>query len=246
MATGVKRIHLLGLPMDVVDDESLKDAIEELYSLKVHRQIILLDFHSFMKARHNNEMKSALSQAALVIPVSPLLTRAAGFLKLDAPPIRHTYPFVIRLLGILEQKNKSVYLLGSTMQDIRKAEATLKATFPGLQIVGRYAARYPVERENDVITAIKKASPTLLLAGKSVKGRNLWISRKLSQFSPGISLWEGTCFGVFSGKKSKPNDSAGARLFRGFFGSIIRPWRFLRGFRYLFFYLMLLIEKLRR
>ena len=246
MATGVKRIHIMGLPLDVVDDDSLKEAVEGFYNLDDHRQIVLLDFHGFMKARHSSEWKNALLQAALIIPVSSLLTRAAGFLKLDAPPLRRTYPFVIRLLGILEQKNKSVYLLGSTMQGVRKAESALRATFPGLQIVGRYAAHFSADREGDVITAIKKSSPTLLLAGRGLKGHQLWISRKRTQLSAGLGLWEKTCFDVFSGKRPKPNDAAGARLAKGFFGSLIRPWRFLRGFRYMQFFLMLLIEKIRR
>lgn len=246
MAAGVTRIHILGIPVDVVDDESLPRAIENFYALKDHRQIIFLDFHELMRARHNNERREAITRAALIVPVSSLIVRAARFLHRDVPPLRRTYPFIIRLLGILEQKNKSVYLLGSSMRDVRLAESSLKATFPGLQIVGRYAAHFPTERESDVITAIKKASPTLLLAGKGLKGRHLWISRKRSQFAPGLSVWENTCLDVFSGKRPKPNDRSGARITRGFFGTLIRPWKFFRVFRYLLFFLLLLIERIRK
>jgi N-acetylglucosaminyldiphosphoundecaprenol N-acetyl-beta-D-mannosaminyltransferase len=246
MVSGVKRIHILGIPVDVVDDEALPGAIEDLYQLDDHRQIVFLDFHGLMRARHNSDRRLAITQAALVIPVSSLIAGAARFLRRDIPPLRRTYPFIIRLLGILEQKNKSVYLLGSNMRGVRLAESSLKATFPGVQIVGRYAAYYPLSRENDVVTAIKKASPTLILAGKGLKGRHLWLSRKRNQFAPGLSIWEGSCFDVFSGKKSKPNDRTAARLTRGFFGSLIRPWRFFRVFRYLFFFLLLLIERIRK
>jgi len=246
MAAGVTRIHILGIPVDVVDNESLPLAIEDLYSLKDHRQIIFLDFHELMRARHNSERRKAITQAALIIPVSSLIVFAARFLHRDVPPLRRTYPFIIRLLGILEQKNKSIYLLGSSMRGVRQAESSLRATFPGLQIVGRYSAGFPVERENDVITAIKKSSPTLLLTGKGLKGRHLWISRKRNQLSPGLSVWEKTCFNVFSGRKPKPNDRSGARLFRGFFGALLRPWRFFRVLRYLLFFLLLLIEKIRK
>jgi len=237
---------MLGIPVDVVDDEALPGAIEDLYLLKDHRQIVFLDFHELMRARHNSERRLAITQAALVIPVSSLIVRAAWFLHREIPPLRQTYPFIIRLLGILEQKNKSVYLLGSNMRDVRLAESTLKATFPGVQIVGRYGAHYPLNRENDVVTAIKKASPTLILAGKGLKGRHLWLSRKRNQFAPGLSIWEGSCFDVFSGKKSKPNDRTATRLTRGFFSSLIRPWRFFRIFRYIFFFLLLLIERIRK
>lgn len=246
MAVGVRRIHILGVAVDVIDDDALPQAIENLYSLKENKQIVLLDFHGLMKARYKREQRNAITQAALVVPVSPLIVRAARFLKRDIPPLRRTYPFIIRLLAILEQKNKSVYLLGSNMRGVRLAESSLRATFPGVQIVGRYAAHFPQERESDVITAIKKASPTLLLAGKGLKGRQLWLSRKRNQFAPGLCIWENSCFDVFSGKKSKPNDQTFARLFRGFFGMILHPWRILRIFRYLYFFLLLLIERLRK
>jgi len=245
VAAGVKRIHILGIPVDVVDDEALPGAIDELCEVRDHRQIVLLNFHELMKARHNRERRDALVQAALVIPVSSLIVRAAGFLRRDVPPLRRSYPFIIRLLGILENKNRSVYLLGSTMKGVRSAESALRATFPGLRIVGRYSSRYPSEREADVVTAIKKASPTLLLAGRGLKGRHLWIARRRSQFSPGLGIWEESCFEVFAGRRSKPNNAAAARLFRGFFGSAIRPWRFLRAFRYLGFFVLLLVERIR-
>lgn len=245
MASGIKRIHILGIPVDVVGDEDLPDAIESFFNLTDNREIVLLNFHELMKARHNTERHKALTQAALVIPVSRLIVRAAKFLHHDVPPVRGTYPFIIRLLGILEQKNKSAYLLGTTMRGVRQAESTLKATFPGLQIVGRYASRFSGERENDVVTAIKKSSPTLLLAGKGLKGKHLWLSRRREGFAPGLSIYEETCYDVFSGKKSKPDNRASVRLARGFFGAVIRPWRFLRMFRYMLFYILLLFERIR-
>ncbi|MCK5737237.1 MAG: WecB/TagA/CpsF family glycosyltransferase [Spirochaetaceae bacterium] len=245
MADGVKRIHILGIPVDVVSDDALPGVIENFYSLKDHRQIIFLDFHEMMRVRHNKTRRKAITQAALIIPVSSLIVRAARFLHRDVPPLRRTYPFIIRLLGILENKNKSLYLLGSGMRGVRQAESTLKATFPGLQIVGRYASHFPGEREKDVITAIKKASPTLLLAGRGLKKQHLWLSNNRTLLGPGLSVWEQSCFDVFSGKRPKPDDRPTARFFQGFARTLVHPWRFFRFFRYLTFYLLLLVERIR-
>ncbi len=246
MASPVKRIHILGIPVDVVDDQNLPETIDELTRLEDNRQIVFLDFHELMRARHNEERRRCLTQAALVLPISPIIARAARFLGLAVPEIRRPYPTIIRLLGILEQKNKSVYLLGSTMKDIRRSEARVRSSFPGLQIVGRYAARFPLEREKDVVTAIKKASPTLLLAGKGLKGKHLWISRRRNLFSPGLSVWEKNCYEVFAGRRDKPNESSSHAHFTGFFSSLVQPWRFFRGFRYMFFGTLLLIAKIRK
>jgi len=245
MAAVVTRIHILGIPVDAVSHAALPRAIDGLGGLSDNRQIIFLDLHELMRAKHNRERREALSQAALVIPVSSLLVNAARFLGKEVPPMRRPYSFIIRLLGILEAKNKSVYLLGSTMMGVQQAEASLKVTFPGLRIVGRYSSNFPSHRQQDIITAIKKASPTLLLTSKGLKGKHLWLSRKRSNFSPGLCVWEESCLDVFSGRKAKPDDSASARLFRGFLSTLIRPWRFLRIFRYMLFFFLLLIERIR-
>lgn len=246
MAAEVNRIHILGIPVDVFEQDRLQEIVEGFYDLKENRQIVFLDFHELMRARFNKERRQVLTQAALVVPVSTLISRSARFLNLDVPPVRRPYPFIIRLLGILEEKNKSLYLLGSTMTGIRKAESALKATYPGLPIVGRYSSGFQAERQKDILSAIKKASPALLLASRGLGGRHLWISRNRSQLAPGLSIWEESCLDVFSGRRSKPAAAVSARLFGGFFGAVIRPWRFFRVFRYLLFFLLLLIERIRK
>jgi len=246
MAAEVKRIHILGIPVDVVDLEGLQEAVEGFYSLTDNRQIVFLDMHELMRAKFNKERRLALTRAALIVPVSTLIVRAARFLKLDIPPMRTPYPFIIRLLGILEEKNKSIYLLGSTKKGIRKAESALRATYPGLQIVGRYSSGFHAERQKDIISAIKKASPALLLTSRGLKGRHLWVSRNRDQLAPGLSIWEESCLDVFSGRRSKPATSVTARLFGGFLNALIRPWRFFRAFRYLLFFILLAVERIRK
>jgi len=245
MTAGVIRIRILDIPVDVIDESSLPGVIEGLYAVEDHRQIVLLGFHDLMRARFMREHRRAIEQAAYVIPTSLLINWAAGFLKLARPPLRRPYPFIIRLLGILEKRNKSVYLLGSSMEGVRKAEASLRMTFPGLRILGRHAARFSPGIELDILKAIKKASPTLLLTGSNLKGRHLWLARRRDNFAAGLSIWENSCFGVFSGKRAKPNYSLGAGLLKTFFGILVRPWRIILGpLTYMIFFLSILVNRI--
>ncbi len=246
MGSPVKRINILGLPIDIVNEENLQEVIERIYNRNDCRQVILLDFHEFMKSRHDSERKEALLQAALIIPTSSLIVNAAKYLNKGSSPLYRPYSFIIRLLGILENKTKSVYLLGSDMNGVRAVESTLRSTFPGIRVVGRYAANFRKKRKMDVLTAIKKSSPTLLLTGVGLKGRHLWFSRHRQHLAGGLAIWEKTCFGVFSGRRQKPNDSKAARLITGFFNTLIRPWRILRLFRYLYFFIILLVASIRK
>lgn len=241
----IKRIRILGIPIDVVHDEGLSLFLDFLNENKKNQHIILLDFHEFMKSLFHLERKKALNNAALVIPTSKLLVFAARFVKKEVPPLRHSYPFIMRLLGLLEQKKKSIYILGSTMSGIHTAESTLRMSFPELQIVGRYSAQYSKNREQDLVTAIKKASPTLLLTSGKIKGRHLWIYRHRQKLSYGCGVWEKYCFDVFSGKRKKPRFGTVSRLIIGFFSIFIMPWRVLRIFRYMAFFLLIVIQRIR-
>jgi N-acetylglucosaminyldiphosphoundecaprenol N-acetyl-beta-D-mannosaminyltransferase len=245
MADCVKRITILGIPVDAVAQDCLQEVIENLYSLKANKQIYLLGFHDLMNARFRKERREAIEKSALVLPVSHIIVKAAAFLHKPVPTLIRPYPFVIKLLTILEDRGKSVYLLGTSMKNVRNAESSIRKTFPGLQVVGRYSARYPKNMEKNVITAIKKASPALLLAGRGIKGKNIWLHRKRNLFSPGLSLWEKHALDVFAGKRKKPLYNSFFLFLKAVVLTIIRPWRFLLVFRYMYFYLLLLVEKIK-
>ena len=148
-----------------------------------------------------------LRSSRLNIPITTAVSFAASYLKRERPPIANPFTFTIRLLGTLERQGRSVYVLGSRKKNILKSESNLKTSFPGLHIVGRYAGTFSQQEEKNIILAVRKSSPSLLLTGKGLKGNNLWLYRHRKEFPRGLSMWGRSCFEVFSGKKSKPKNS---------------------------------------
>ena len=86
-------------------------------------------------------------------------------------------------------------------EDIEQAERNLRASYPRLRLVGRFSGYFAKPAEKQVLTAIKKASPSFLLVGSGLPGRDLWILRKNRELNPGVCVWVGDCFEVFSGKR---------------------------------------------
>jgi len=136
----------------------------------------------------------------MVLPVSPAVVRAAAFLKRDPLHLFAPFPFVIRLLALAERLNKSVYLLGARKEEVERAERNLRGSFPKLRLVGRHAGFFPKTTQKDVLLAIRKASPAVLLVGDGLPGRELWILRHQKELGPGVALWAGECFDLFSGR----------------------------------------------
>jgi N-acetylglucosaminyldiphosphoundecaprenol N-acetyl-beta-D-mannosaminyltransferase len=241
----VNRISILGVPVDILPEDGIEDLIVRFADGKNH-QIVLLSLWDLMRARRSGEFRTMIAGSSLVLPISLSIIKGARFLR-RAEPVRYMpFDFVIKLLGALEQKGKSVYLLGSTRTSIQKAETNIKSTFPGLRVVGRYAGRYPKQMEGAIVEAVKKATPSLLLVGKGVPGREKWIPRNLANFNSGIYLWCSDLFEIFAKRRAKPSRGIFHKGLEWIPYALMRPWKLYRLFIYLWYNVLLLVARLRR
>jgi len=244
--TKIKRVKIVNVPVDVVHEDELEETIKAMLADGDRHQIVLLTLADLLKARHNAEMKRTIKEASLVVPVSKGILRGARFLHRE-PPVRYMpFEFVIRLLGILEKYKKSVYLLGSRPEDLQISASNLRASFPSLSIVGRCAGYYPKNMEKNIILAIRKAGPSLVLAGYGLPARDTWVANNKRNLSAGIYLWCGDCFDIFSGRRNKPSRAAWENGTESLPSLVSHPWRVYRGLSYLYYAILLVVHRLRR
>jgi N-acetylglucosaminyldiphosphoundecaprenol N-acetyl-beta-D-mannosaminyltransferase len=195
------RTRLLNVPVDAVSEQQALQEVERLLLDKQHHQILFLTLRGLFRGRRDPEFRRCLREAALVLPVYPGLVRATRFLRRGSLSLYSPFSFVIRLLSVAERLNRTVYLLGARKEDLEQAERNLRGSFPRLRLVGRFAGYFPRPVEKNVLVAIKKATPAFLLVADGLPGRELWILRRKRELTPGIALWVGDCFGIFSGKR---------------------------------------------
>ncbi len=242
--TGVSRIQVLGVPVDILPPEGIEDAVYGFEDGKNH-QIVLLSVWDLLRARRPGEFRTMIMGASLVLPISLSIVRGARFLK-RAEPVRYTpFDFIVRILSALERRGRSAYLLGSTRSVIQKAESNVKATFPGLRVVGRYAGRYPRQMEGSIIEAVRKATPSLLLVGTGVPGGERWIPRNLSRFNSGIYLWCSDLFEVLASRRRRASSAMSRRGLEWIPYILRRPWKAYRFFPYIWYCALLLTARMR-
>lgn len=240
------RIFILNVPVDVVPEESLEDVISDLLIDKGRHQIIFLTLRGLLKARGNSQFADTVRKASLIIPVSKRIISGAKFLGKHIPVRYMPFDFSIKLLGILEKHNHSLYLAGSKPVELQITSTNLRDSFPGLSIVGRYAGFYKREVEEDMVLAIKKASPSLLFVGNGIPGRSNWLSKNIKNFNPGMFLWCGNCFDIFSGKKQKISKKSWESGNYAFWEFIRKPWKIIMIFPHMYYLLLLLIHRIRK
>ena len=195
------RIRILNVPVDCIDEQQALKAIAAFLADGERHQLVFLNLKNLFKGRRDPEFRRLLREASLILPVHPGIVRATRWLRKLKLTVYSPFSFIIRMLSLSEQLNRTVYLLGARKEDIERAERNLRDSYPGLRLVGRFSGFFSKPAEKQVLTAIKKASPSFLIVGSGLPGRDLWILRKKRELNPGVSIWVGDCFEVFSGKR---------------------------------------------
>ena len=241
---GIERLHLLKVPLDILPPENIPDVAAALLATGGNRQIVLLSLWDLLRARRNAEYRAYVLNAALVIPISKSLVSGAHFLTGKTPVRYMPFEFVVKLLTALETGSRSLYLLGSRRRSLQTAERNLRHTFPGVRIVGRCAGWFHKQDEANILQAIRKSSPSLLLVGNGVPGDEKWIARNQSSLCPGIQLWCSDLFDVFAERKKRPSRAVFARGLEGILLCFRFPWRIFRFFPYMYYKLLILFYRL--
>lgn len=229
--------------MDYINPYEWETILMAMLEEEEHNQIVFVNYSLFVKAIFNKTYKKLLNESALNIPVGKKISKIYKFVHKEKPETFVPFKTTITILGIMEKRLKSLYILGGRKKNTLISERNLKTSFPGIKFIGRFAGFFTPQTESDIITGIKKATPDFLLAGSGLKGKELWLHTHRDHFERGISLWGNNCFEIFSGKANK-NLTLGTGL--GIvLKNILQPWKVLLIFREIYIHLRIVIEKLK-
>ena len=238
-----ERIRLLKIPIDIVEPDNISPLMFKLATEPDGHHIVLLSVWDLLRARRRAEYREYVEQAMLVIPISKSIVRGAWFL-LKKRPVRYMpFDFIVRCMSALEEHEFSAYMLGGKKRTLLKIEKNIASTFPGLRIVGRFQT-FKKHEEASVVLAIRKASPSLLLVGKRMRGGELWLARNTGRLGNGVKLWCSDLFDVLAGRKWRPSRAIFG-LGLEWVGYCLRnPMKLFRVFPFMYYNFLLLAYKM--
>ena len=239
-----ERVDFLKVPIDIIDPNRFDRLVFQLLAEKKEQNIVLLSVWDILRARRNAEYRDYVKQAALVIPISKSIIRGIQFL-LGKQAVRYMpFNFVIKILTILGNSEFSCYLLGSKKRVLKKVEKNIRDTFPALRVVGRCSGSFKRQEEAVIIEAIRKASPSLLLVGKGVRGGEHWIALNSGRLGKGMRLWCSDLFDVFAERKRHPSQTIFDLGLEWIGYCMQSPVKLLRFFPFMYYNFLLVIYKI--
>lgn len=230
-----ERINLLGVPVDIVRPADFEEAVLSLFEKEGAKQIVFLSVWDLLKARKKGEFSEAVKNADMILPLSKSIIKGAKFLKLPVPYRWNPFETLINIMTILENRYKSVYLLGGRKKMLLAAERNVRVTFKTLQVVGRYVGVYPKNEDPLVVEAIHKASPSLVIMSEGLKDKLCWFHNRRDKFENSVFLYYQDAIGIFSERKahvSKEMFNKGLEIFSEIFRNPIKLFLFIPYIRY--------------
>jgi len=235
----VERIKVLGVPVDVCSSEDFENEIMELLARPGAKQIVFLSVWGLLKARGKNNFAECVENADLVLPVSKSIISGAAFLQKKVPARYNPFTTVISLLSILDSHLKTLYMLGGRKKVLQKSHNNVKKTFPNLNIVGRYVGYYPRNMEDNIIQAIYKASPSMVLVSDGIKEKECWAYNRRNRFSNSIFVYYKDAFGIFSEHTKRVKETTFEKGLEIFQEILRNPLKIFLIFPFLYYKLLL-------
>lgn len=202
-------------------------ALASAWDDEVNHQICFLRSADFRAAGKPGEYASMIASADLALPASMTLQKYAAAKKarctrvftvgerrkeyissldaLEEGAFSATAYNPLKTLAIfltaLEQRKGSVFLVGGSLPTLQKAEQHLRSTFPALRVVGRATGGYREDDEMDIMKALQKSSPDMIVVGSLVQDGELWIPRHMGYTKSGIFFYHCAIMEILAGKR---------------------------------------------
>lgn len=240
----LQRIEFLGVPVDIVKPENLEDLLFQLHEQAGIKQIVFISIWDILKARRNSIYLNCLKNASLVLPISKSILKGAKFLKLDVPIRYNPFSTIISFMTALETRYKSLYLLGGRKGSLRDSEKNIRSTYPSLQIVGRCVGYFSKNVEKDVISAIYKANPSLVLVSDGIPKGERWVYDRRNQFGSSIFVYNKDILNIFSSRKKRVSKETFQRGNEIWYEIFHNPLKIFLIFPYFWYKILLVCTRL--
>ncbi len=240
----VKRVKLLGLPVDIVKPEELENIIYDLIEQPGTKQIFFLSIWDLLHAKVNSEFRNCIQNSSLVLPVSKSIASGVKFIHKTKAVRYYQFKALVHFFTILEHRFKSLYLLGGHPEMLFSSERNIRTTFKNLQIVGRVPGYFSNKMEKDVLLAIFKANPSMVLMGDGIKNAEKWIYERRNSFSSSIFVYYKDAYAIFSQKKKKLSEKSFEKGRDVWYQIAKNPLKIFLVFPYMWYLLMLIWDKL--
>jgi N-acetylglucosaminyldiphosphoundecaprenol N-acetyl-beta-D-mannosaminyltransferase len=192
------KVDILGTPVSSLTMDELFADWKRVIQQGIKAQVCITPVNSILAARATARVQTIYKNADYVlcdgVPVkwaseflgTPIKQRITG---LDVLP--RIFPFALK-------NNFSIFLLGASPGVAETLKQLMEAKHPGVQIVGTFVppfrAVFSQEENQQMIQAINKVKPDILLVSLTAPKQDIWIAENLANLDTHLAIGIGGAF----------------------------------------------------
>jgi N-acetylglucosaminyldiphosphoundecaprenol N-acetyl-beta-D-mannosaminyltransferase len=198
-ARAIKRINLLGLPMDKLSLDEVLDVIEEFIASGVPHQIVVLNAAKVIKAMADRELRDIILSADLVNPDGVPLVWVSKLLRSPLPGRVNGTDLMERLVELASRKGYRVYFFGARQEVVEKVVDIYRKEYPALEVAGFRNGYFAPNEEFNIVEKICSSKPDILLVAMGTPMKEKWVKRNLHKLNVPVCHGVGGSFDVVAG-----------------------------------------------
>lgn len=192
------RIYVAGCPVDRVDREEIADKLCAAIDAGDKTQVLGVNA-SFVVSAHKAPEYLQMLEATPNVVVDgfwvAIASRVLGYQGVTTVGIER---LVYELFGRLAETNRTVYLLGSREEIVRKAAENVALRYPGIQVVGARNGYFDESAEEQILTDLNAANPDVVLVGMSSPKKEEWMARHKDRIAAPVTIGVGGLLDVLA------------------------------------------------
>ena len=221
----IERVEILGVKVDAVTMAQAVERISELIAAGKPSMVATANAEMLLRATHDDELKSILNAANLVVPDGAGTVWAARHLGKNMPERVAGADLVQELMKLAPARSWKFFLFGSAPGIADKAKAKAESLYPGIEIAGTRNGYFTAADEPEIISQIKASRADVLLAALGVPKQEKWLAAHMNELNVPVSIGVGGTFDVMAGVvKRAPLWMQKARL-EWLFRAMLQPSR---------------------
>jgi len=193
-----RKMNFLGIKIDVLRRTEVVNKIVEFALTDKTKFITYLHAHCVNIASSDYAYRSILNNSDGVYADGQGVVWASRFLGIPLPERVNVMDFFDSLAPRLRDEKITIYLLGGTLEVVKKAAEALKKR--ELKIIGSRSGFFDKTGEEEIIREINRLRPNILMLGMGVPKQEKWFHDHRSELDVNLCWAVGGAFKLLSGR----------------------------------------------
>jgi N-acetylglucosaminyldiphosphoundecaprenol N-acetyl-beta-D-mannosaminyltransferase len=202
MGARLRRIAILGVPIDNLSMDETIEAMDRLIESDGFHQVATANVDFLMKAIGDEELMEILHRCDLVLPDGMPLVWASRFMGTPLKERVTGADLLPRLSELSQRRKRRMFLLGATEERSKAAAEWIEKNYPGAVLAGRYSPPFESLDDMDhgrILRMIEEAGVDMLVVAFGNPKQEKWIAMHRSRLQVPLCIGVGASLDFLSG-----------------------------------------------